>query len=251
LSEEEISAVLEYCREAVLVGGQALAVWAQFFAVESVEDLAAAITPDVEFVGSRAIAQALSAALAWRLLVPSMDAATPQVASLRLTLPDGGIKQIMFLKAIAGLDTACIDARAVDLFLSDRSALRVLHPLDVLESRLRNLDLLPSEQNAIGRAQLRLAVRVMVKFMRVLLEEESLWTVLDAIERVADIAFDPRLSRVLWAEGIDLLGELPVSAIETAPFRKRRWPKLLARQSRIARKHAALAERHSRSGRER
>ena len=35
LTEEEIGAVLKFCgQEALLVGGQALAVWAQFFVVE-------------------------------------------------------------------------------------------------------------------------------------------------------------------------------------------------------------------------
>ena len=244
LSEEEIAAVLKFCgQEALLVGGQALAVWAQFFVVEPTGELADKVTLDVDFVGSRAVANALSAALRWRLYIPSMEDSTPQTAKVSITLPDGGIKQIDFLKSIAGLDTASIEARAVNLVLANGAHIRVLHPLDVLESRLRNLDLLPSKQNPVGRAQMKLAVGVMAKFLRVLLAEESMRVVLDAVERVADIAFDPRLSQLLLAEGIDLLGEVPVQEIDSGPFRERRWPQLLAAQSRLAKKNAALVKR--------
>jgi len=40
------------------------------------------------------------------------------------------------------------------------STSQLLHPLDVLESRRRNLDALPSKQNTIGVAQARLAMRI-------------------------------------------------------------------------------------------
>jgi hypothetical protein len=246
LSEEEIGAILKFCgQDALLVGGQALAVWAQFFAIEPPGELADKVTLDVDFVGSRAVANALSAALRWRLYLPSMEDSTPQTAKVSITLPDGGVKQIDFLSSIAGLDTASIEARAVDLVLANGAPIRVLHPLDVLESRLRNLDLLPSKQNAVGRAQVKLAVGIMAKFLRVLLVEESVRVVLEAVERVADIAFDPRLSQLLLAEGIDLLDEVPVPEINSVPFRERRWPQLLAVQSRLAKKNAALLKRRA------
>ncbi len=75
------------------------------------------------------------------------------------------------------------------------------------------------------------------------LVEESLRVVLDAVERVAEIAFDPRLSRVLMAEGIDLLAEVPALEIASAPFREHRWPQLLAAQTRLCKKNAAIIER--------
>jgi hypothetical protein len=47
------------------------------------------------------------------------------------------------------------------------------------------------------------------------------------------------------AEGIDLLGEVPVQEINSGPFRERRWPELLAAQSRLAKKNAALVKRRA------
>jgi hypothetical protein len=69
---------------------------------------------------------------------------------------------------------------------------------------------------------MKLAVGVMAKFLRLLLAEESVRVVLEAVERVADIAFDQRLSLVLLAEGIDLLGEVPVPEINSVPFRQKK-----------------------------
>ena len=64
LTDEEIGTVLKFCgQEALLVGGQALAVWAQFFVVEPTGELADKVTLDVDFVGSRVVANALSVAL--------------------------------------------------------------------------------------------------------------------------------------------------------------------------------------------
>jgi hypothetical protein len=130
----------------------------------------------------------------------------------------------------------------VDLVLANGAHIRVLHPLDVLESRLRNLDLLPSKQNPVGRAQMKLAVGVMAKFLRVLLAEESVRVVLEAVERVADIAFDPRLSQVLLAEGIDLLGEVSAQEINSCPFASAAGRSCSRRKAVSRRKNAALVK---------
>ncbi|HEX2494870.1 MAG TPA: hypothetical protein VHK24_13950, partial [Steroidobacter sp.] len=50
------------------------------------------------------------------------------------------IKQVDFLSGIVGLDTEAIRNRASQLTLADGTTVQLLHPLDVLESRLRNLD---------------------------------------------------------------------------------------------------------------
>jgi hypothetical protein len=83
LTEEEIGAVLQFCgQEALLVGGQALAVSAELFVVEPTGELADKVTLDVDFVGSRTVANALSVALRWRLYVPSVEDSTPQTSRL-------------------------------------------------------------------------------------------------------------------------------------------------------------------------
>jgi hypothetical protein len=55
-------------------------------------------------------------------------------------VPEEGIKQIDFLSGIVGLDTESVRKRASQITLADGVAIQLPHPLDVLESRLRNLD---------------------------------------------------------------------------------------------------------------
>lgn len=136
LSPAEVTEILRHCgAKALLVGGQALAIWAEYFEVEPSGELSAKVTFDVDFIGSRRVAEALRAALDWHLYLPAPGDATPQTAKVSMTLPDGGVKQIDFLNAIVGLDTAKIQARAAELELSTGTRIRLLAPLDVLESR--------------------------------------------------------------------------------------------------------------------
>ena len=58
-----------------------------------------------------------------------------------------------FLDGIAGLDTRAIQRRAATITLASGADLRVLHPLDVLQSRLQNLRLIAGKRNAGGIAQ--------------------------------------------------------------------------------------------------
>lgn len=64
LSSDEIRQVLEHCSEdAVLVGGQALALWSQIYHVPPPAELSSGISADVDFIGSVNAAKALGKAL--------------------------------------------------------------------------------------------------------------------------------------------------------------------------------------------
>jgi hypothetical protein len=161
LTTDEVREILAQCGpHALLVGGQALALWASVYAVTPPKVLAASISSDADFIGNATLARRLGAALkGWDFWKPTLDDATPQTAKLSRTVK-GGVKQIDFLGAIAGLDTAAVQRRAVVITLTSGVELRVLHPLDVLESRLQNLLLIPEKRHAAGIAQAHLAVRV-------------------------------------------------------------------------------------------
>src|SRR5687768_17160014 len=110
---------------------------------------------DADFIGTGNVAQELQRSLGspWKLRKGTLDDSGGQIAKVCATVPEEGVKQIDFLSGIVGLDTDALRKRASHLTLEDGTTLQVLHPLDVLESRLRNLDVLPSKRNAIGVAQ--------------------------------------------------------------------------------------------------
>ena len=160
LTEEEKDTILSYCGpEPLLVGGQALAFWAVWFKIESPAELGDKVTTATDFIGSSSNARALNKQLRWTMWKPPLDDATPQTAKLTKRVENNGVKQIDFLHSIIGLDTKEIRKRAVAITLPPQTKISVLHPVDVLTSRLKNLQLLREKQNEIGIAQARLAIK--------------------------------------------------------------------------------------------
>jgi hypothetical protein len=228
LTPDEVREILAQCgAHALLVGGQALALWASVYEVTPPKVLAASISSDAHFIGDALLARRLGDALkGWDFWQPTLDDATPQTAKLSRTV-EGGVKQIDFLGTIAGLETSAVQRRAVTITLASRVELRVLHPLDVLESRLQNLLLIPEKRNAAGIAQAQLAVRVANAFLARRIEEDaSFREVLDAIERVGQIATNKRLISVTLDYEIDILSAVPIEKVDHADFRKKRWPQI-------------------------
>lgn len=258
LTKAEVERILAICgRDALLVGGQALAFWALHYSVQPVGVLSSAVTTDVDFIGSSGVAQTLRESLGapWELATATLDDFGPQTAKVYAAVPGKGVKQIDFLAAIVGIVTADALERAVDVELPEGATLRVLHPLDVLESRLRNLQSLVSKRNPIGVAQANLALQVVRKFIETLMVEgQKPRTVLSAVKRVTKLALDPGLADVAFEYGLEVLSAVPIAQIHAPEFHNRQWPRVLAQlavrrekhEKRIARENARKA--HSTPG---
>lgn len=249
LTPGEIERILRVCGpHALLVGGQALATWAVYYGIRPVGALSRAVTMDVDFIGTSNIAQVLQRSLGrpWKLRKGTLDDVGGQVAKVYATVPGEGIKQVDFLSGIVGLDTEDVRRRAAEITLVDGVTVHLLHPLDVLESRLRNLDVLSSKRNAHGVAQARLAVTVARAFI-----EDNMDAggdprrVRQAVRRVEKLALDTRLSQVAFTYAIDVLAAIPVERIAYPRFHEHQWPKLIARLERKREKFVALQARRS------
>jgi hypothetical protein len=248
LTEEEKNTILSYCGpEPLLVGGQALAFWAVWFKIESPAELGDKITTDADFIGSRTNAGTLNKQLRWTMWTPSLDDSTPQTAKLTKRVDNNGVKQIDFLHSIVGLDTKEIRKRSVAITLPPSSKISILHPVDVLTSRLKNLQHLPEKQNEVGVAQAHLAIKITSAFLGTLLATPHRRELLTWVEHVAGIALDKSLGNTLDRYGLDPLKSIPVGDIEVSEFKTKRWPQLIetarvARESR-ANKAAQLESR--------
>jgi len=231
LTEKEVDEILRSCDgRALLVGGQALAFWAQYYGIVPIDVLGENVTSDADFIGTAAVAREMAAALkskGWRYWQPTMDSATPQTAKLSKRIEGKGIKQIDFLDSIIGLERERVMRRAVTLHLRDGTRLQLLHPLDVLESRLKNLAVLPSKRNRQGIAQARLAIDITRAFLEELVSEGKMRLLLTAIERVARIAQDKSLLAVSHDYELNVLDAVPADKVPSEEFRSRRWPQLL------------------------
>jgi hypothetical protein len=241
LSPEDVRKILGICSPAaLLVGGQALAFWADHLGVKRPESLASGVTADADFIGDAVLATTLGKRLGWETWIPALDDSTPQTGKVTLRTGSGAVKQVDFLSGVVGLTTKDLVRRAVEVHVPDVGRLRVIHPLDVLDSRIQNLHALPEKRNDMGIAQARLAVGVARAFIAREIAARGERVGLKLLERAAEMAADIASVRVFLLYGIDPLEAVPLEDFRTtAALHKVRWPQILAE---VGRKRESMRE---------
>jgi len=230
LSPEEVKEILAICSSrGLLVGGQALAFWADHLEVPLPADLESGVTAGADFIGDSALAKDLGKRLGWKVWIPTLDDATPQTGKVTRRLAGGRVKQVDFLSGIAGLASKDIARRAIDMEIPDIGNLRVMHPIDVLDSRIQNLDLIPEKRTKAGVAQARLSVAVARAFIRREIATTGERAGIKLLERVADIAIDTAAVRVFLLYAIEPLEAIPLEDFRTtSALHRLRWPQIVA-----------------------
>ncbi len=230
LTPEDVRKIVGICSPAgLLVGGQALAFWADHLGVELPESLSSGVTADADFIGDAVLATTLGKRLGWETWIPSLDDSTPQTGKVTQRTGSGAIKQVDFLSGVVGLNTKDIVRRAVEMQVPHIGRLRVIHPLDVLDSRIQNLHLLPEKRNDAGIAQARLAVSAARAFIAREVATRGERIGLKLLERIAEMAADMAATRVFLLYGIDPLEAVPLEDFRTtSALHKVRWPQILA-----------------------
>lgn len=230
LTAEDVKKILSICSpRGLLVGGQALAFWADRLQVERPSNLVSGVTADADFIGDSVLARELGQRLGWRIWIPELDDSTPQTGKVTHRTRSGEIKQVDFLSGVAGLNTKDLNRRAIEMEIPDIGLLRVIHPIDVLDSRIQNLHLLPEKRTNAGIDQARLAVNVARAFIREEVAARGERVGLKYLERVADIASDIAAVRVFLLYDIDPLQAVPLEDFRTtSALHKVRWPQIIA-----------------------
>jgi hypothetical protein len=248
LTPEDVQKILSICSpRGLLVGGQALAFWADHLQVERPVDLISGVTADADFIGDSVLAKDLANSLGWKIWIPALDDSTPQTGKVTERTKSGQIKQVDFLSGVAGLTTKDLARRAIEMEMPQIGRLRVIHPVDVLDSRIQNLHLLPEKRTAAGIAQARLAVDVARAFIRQEVATRDERAGLKLLERVAAIASDIAAVRVFLLYGIEPLKAVPLEDFRTtSALHKVRWPQIVAE---VAEKRESLRRIATRSTR--
>src|SRR5579863_4061303 len=167
LTPEDVRKILSICSpRGLLVGGQALAFWADHLRVERPANLVSGVTADADFVGDSALAKDLASRLGWQIWIPALDDSTPQTGKVTHRTKSGQVKQVDFLSGVVGLTTKDLVRRAIEMEVPNIGRLRVIHPIDVLDSRIQNLHLLPEKRTDAGIAQAQLALTMVRAFIR-------------------------------------------------------------------------------------
>lgn len=152
----------------VLVGGQALAFWMNYYGVRP--GAGAEITSDGDVLGTLEEARLLARHLGGKLRVPPPRALTALVAQVRLSLPSDALERnidvLHKLYDQGGLRkstdfTRRAVARARVIELESGARFRVLHPMDLLASRVNNAVGLLDIKGRHVLTQVRWAIKVM------------------------------------------------------------------------------------------
>ncbi len=153
----------------LLIGGQALKAWMERYDVTMPEGIAY-VSRDVDFLASSPkdsdAVRRLARALGGEALFPRRRAAlTALIGQAVKKVGEGEVYNVDVLHTVLGADCDTLRARAVE-FHERGLVYLVMHPLDVLKSRVDNLYALPEKQNEVGQAQLLAGIEVARAFLR-------------------------------------------------------------------------------------
>lgn len=221
LSVRDVGGLLQRsprARDVVLVGGQALNIWAVRFGLAAE---ATAVSRDVDFFGTRA--DAVAAGLDWHADVhaASLDDHTPNSATVVVSIDDQQ-HGIDFLSSIAGVEPEELRRWAANV-RGTGYEFRVMHPLHVLQSQIENVyGVLRRREEQGGDyyvGRVALSIEIAAAAIAELLEAGRTREALKAAERIATIAAG-RPALAAWAcDRVDVLRAIP---------RSPRWPKRFA-----------------------
>src|SRR6202158_4976565 len=120
LTPQEAQVILSICSpRGLLVGGQALAFWADHLRVERPANLASGVTADADFIGDSVLAKDLARRLGWQIWIPALDDSTPQTGKVTHRTKSGEVKQVDFLSGVVGLTTKDLARRAIEMEMPD------------------------------------------------------------------------------------------------------------------------------------
>jgi len=219
--------------DAVLVGGQALSFWAQYYYIGlQLAEFGGSVSKDADFLGTRKNLDAIKEGFgdsAQKELAPRRGL-TALVGSVQIRLSDAEFVNVDVIHKVHGLDTNHVIKTAAKVKVGDAFIL-IMHPLDVLESRVANLAQLKDKQqpDSNGKAQAHLAIRVARRYVEELAADpENEGQALRAIEKIVSIAKSGAGRRVSRDYAVQFLPAIPEHSIRTEEFHHRRWPHLCA-----------------------
>jgi len=234
---------------AVLVGGQSLTFWVDFFKIPIPKLHTPYLTQDIDVLATKHDAQIVARELHGTCTIPDLDNATPNTAIVTYVTLDGRKLFVDFMGNLIGLRNDVIRKTAVELDHPEYGLIRVLHPTLVLKSRIVNLHRLAQKRNANGVEQARLAVPVVKAFLEYYVGNGLAGAkpdkyLIDRIMWLHDLALTDA-GKFVYAEwGIDVMQAAPMDMVQNHDFHTQHKPRMEAemaiKRERYRKRHAPL-----------
>jgi hypothetical protein len=219
---------------AILVGGQSLTFWVDFFKIPVPKSNTPYLTQDADVLATKHDARIFATELHGTLNIPKSDDHTPNTAIVTYNTPDGRTLFVDFMGTLIGLTNQEIRKTAVEFEHPEYGFIRVLHPTLVLKSRIVNLHRLQSKRDTNGIEQARLAVLAVKAFFENYISLGLAGTNPDRylVERVkwlGKLALSDAGIYVFTQWGIDVMEAAPRNLITNKKFHAEHWPRLESR----------------------
>ena len=218
----------------ILVGGQALAFWMSRYHVRAPEQFAF-VSRDMDFLarsaGDKEEVIRLARILGGQAIIPHERALTALVGQAVRPLDDEQYVNVDVVFKVYGANAELVRKAAVDVKDADL-LFRVMHPMDVLKSRLDNLYGLKEKQTALGQAQLEAAIRVAQRFQRSIADEYQPTAsprspVLRFAKFIESLALSDAGRKVAERNRIFVADAIEPAAVDDVGFREKKLPQLM------------------------
>jgi len=216
---------------AILVGGQSLTFWVDFFKIPVPKSNTPYLTQDADVLATKHDARIFATELHGTLNIPKPGDHTPNTAIVTYKTADGRTLFVDFMGTLIGLTNEEIRKTAVEFEHPEYGFIRILHPTLVLKSRIVNLHRLQSKRDTNGIEQARLAVLVAKAFFENYISLGLAGTnpdryLVDRVKWLGKLALSDAGIYVFAQWGIDVMEAAPRNLITNKKFHAEHWPRL-------------------------
>jgi hypothetical protein len=188
-----------------------------------------AITRDIDFYGKRSTIKNIQTRIVGSdaFYMPG-TAITALVGTVKIYADDDKFMNIDVIDQIAGLNTKQAASRAIELENPSGIPIKVLHPIDVLSSRVYNFYKFSEKQTGNGRLQINLSLQIARCYIITIANETKFGEkgARKLIERIVRLA-QTASGRYAKGNGADFLHAIPEDVITSTEFHSKRWPQII------------------------
>ena len=225
----------------VLVGGQSVMFWAHHYQLLNQHE---SFTTDIDLFGNSADIESADArliAVHHETKYAELDDSSPNSGVILINATGRAKVRVVYLWSVYGLAGSDIQERSVPLKMSGfKHALRVLHPLMCLESKVANIGAFPLKRDAFGVKQADLSIQIARSYVEGLLQQQRQRDALNAVERIFRIAQMDASSFAWHVFALDVTKAIPPHEKLPDEFGLVRWPQM---QQRLDKARMALGKR--------
>jgi hypothetical protein len=231
ISELDLLALLRASRDAVLVGGQAVAFWVAYFKLEIPSGPQTFISREADFLGIAADVERFSNAIGGRAVYPDKRDLGARIGAVLVATQSGDEIGVDVLRSVVGLNADAVRTRAIPIAdPADRDfAFKVMHPIDCMVGRFEHLRILAEKQNEVGVWQARLSILICRAYIGALIVGADEREAIKSATKILEVAGTAPGLQAFHKYGLELLDAIPIDRYASQSFRTQQHARTVSR----------------------